>query len=171
MRKIVSSIIILLVIIAGFYFLSQFSKDEEIKGVDFGNQQAESDNSSQEQEPASSPDEQKVEFDKLKAMIMKEGTGEGAESGDQITAHYVGVLEDGTKFDSSLDRGQPFTFTLGAGQVIKGWELGIVGMKKGEIRRLFIPSALAYGETGTPGGEIPPNTNLIFEIELLEISQ
>ena len=171
MRKIVSSIIILLVILGGFYFLSQLFKNEEIERVDFGKQQTESDNTSQEQEPASSSDDQKVEFDKLSAMIMKEGTGEGAKNGDQITAHYVGVLEDGTKFDSSLDRGQPFTFTLGAGQVIQGWELGIVGMKTGEIRRLFIPSALAYGEAGTPGGEIPPNTNLIFEIELLEISQ
>ena len=79
-------------------------------------------------------------------------------------------MEGGDKFDSSLDREQPFTFTLGSGQVIRGWDLGVVGMKVGEKRRLYIPSALGYGETGTPDGLIPPNSDLIFEVELLEIN-
>lgn len=96
------------------------------------------------------------------------GGGEEAVSGKVITAHYTGTLIDGTKFDSSLDRGQPFQFILGAGQVIAGWERGISGMKVGGKRKLTIPSELGYGERGI--GLIPPNATLIFEIELLDVS-
>jgi len=105
----------------------------------------------------------------FKIEVLKEGTGEGVKNGDKVTVHYVGTLEDGTKFDSSVDRGQPFVFTLGIGQVIKGWDLGVLGMKKGEKRKLVIPSELGYGDIGTPGGPIPPKATLIFEIELLDI--
>lgn len=96
------------------------------------------------------------------------GDGEEASSGDFISVHYTGTLEDGTKFDSSLDRDQPFQFNLGAGQVIEGWDEGVVGMKVGGKRKLTIPPELGYGEAGA-GGVIPPNATLIFEIELLEV--
>ncbi len=168
MRKIVSTIVFLVVIALGFYFLSQLFKNDEIEGIDLSNvdnQQTETIDSGNQQAAVAS-----MVVDQLKGEIMKEGTGQGAESGDQVTVHYVGVLEDGTKFDSSLDRGQPFTFVLGAGRVIRGWDLGVDGMKVGEIRRLFIPSEFGYGEAGTPNGEIPPNTNLIFDVELLAIN-
>lgn len=104
----------------------------------------------------------------LKIEILKDGAGRGAQAGDTVLVHYVGTLVDGTKFDSSLDRGKPFSFTLGEGRVIRGWEQGILGMKTGEKRRLTIPPELAYGESGA-GGSIPPNAILIFEVELLGI--
>ena len=103
------------------------------------------------------------------AEILKEGSGQAAQNGDKLTVHYVGTFEDGTKFDSSVDKGIPFEFVLGAGRVIQGWDFGAVGMKVGEKRKLIIPYQLAYGEEGQ--GPIPPKTNLIFEIELLGISQ
>ena len=97
------------------------------------------------------------------------GTGEEAETGQTVTVHYDGTLEDGTKFDSSRDRGEPFSFPLGAGQVIPGWDEGVVGMKPGGVRKLTIPSDLAYGDAGRPP-VIPPSATLIFEIELIEAS-
>ena len=103
----------------------------------------------------------------MKIEILKEGTAKPAKNGDTVSVHYVGTLENGTKFDSSVDRGTPFSFTLGIGQVIKGWDLGVVGMKVGEKRKLTIPPDLAYGATGA--GTIPPNATLIFEVELLDI--
>jgi len=105
----------------------------------------------------------------LKIETLKEGTGEGAKNGDKVTVHYTGTLENGTKFDSSLDRNQPFSFVLGTGQVIQGWDSGVLGMKVGEKRKLTIPSELGYGSTGI--GPIPPNATLIFEVELLGINQ
>lgn len=101
--------------------------------------------------------------------ILQQGTGEEAVAGKTVTVHYTGTLTDGTKFDSSVDRGTPFSFILGAGQVIPGWDLGVAGMKVGEKRKLTIPSDLAYGDAGTPGGPIPPKATLIFEVELLEV--
>jgi len=106
--------------------------------------------------------------EQLKIEILKEGSGETAKNNDTVVVHYTGTLEDGTKFDSSLDRGAPFSFTLGLGQVIAGWEQGILGMKVGEKRKLTIAPELAYGEAGA-GGLIPPKATLIFEVELLEI--
>lgn len=95
------------------------------------------------------------------------GSGEEAQTGEAVTVHYVGTLEDGTQFDSSRDRGEPFSFPLGAGQVIPGWDEGVVGMKPGGVRKLTIPSDLAYGDAGRPP-VIPPAATLIFEIELIE---
>ena len=105
----------------------------------------------------------------LKITIEQEGFGDSAEIGMSVSVHYTGQLEDGTVFDSSLPRGQPFTFTLGAGQVIKGWDLGVEGMKLGEKRSLVIPPHLGYGIRGA-GATIPPNATLIFDIELLEVT-
>lgn len=101
--------------------------------------------------------------------ILKEGTGEASKSGDLVTVNYVGILPDGAKFDSSIDRNQPFQFTLGENRVIQGWELGVLGMKTGEKRKLTIPPELGYGAQGA-GGVIPPNATLIFEVELLKIN-
>jgi len=87
----------------------------------------------------------------------------------EVTVHYTGTLTDGTKFDSSVDRGEPFTFNLGAGEVIEGWDKGFAGMKVGGKRKLTIPSDMAYGERGA-GASIPPNSTLIFEVELLKVN-
>ena len=107
--------------------------------------------------------------DELKITVNQEGTGERAEIGMSVSVHYTGKLEDGTVFDSSIPRGQPFTFTLGAGQVIKGWDLGVEGMTVGEKRNLVIPPHLGYGMRGA-GASIPPNATLIFDVELLEVA-
>jgi len=111
-----------------------------------------------------------MENEELKIEVLQEGTGAEAENEDNVSVHYVGTLQDGTKFDSSIDRGAPFDFLLGSGQVIKGWDLGVLGMKVGEKRKLTIPSDLAYGDNGIPN-VIPPNATLIFEVELLDISK
>lgn len=105
---------------------------------------------------------------KLIIEDLKVGDGKEAKSGDSVVMHYKGTLVDGTKFDSSYDRGEPFTTQIGVGQVIKGWDLGVPGMKIGGKRKLTIPSDLAYGERGT-GSVIGPNATLIFEVELLDI--
>ena len=102
----------------------------------------------------------------FQSEILKEGDGAVATSGQTVTVHYVGTLTNGTKFDSSRDRGQGFTFKLGAGQVIQGWDKGVAGMKIGELRKLTIPSDMAYGDRGFPP-VIPADATLIFEVELL----
>lgn len=109
------------------------------------------------------------EIQNMKIDILQEGSGEASKTGDLVTVHYVGTLENGTKFDSSVDRGTPFQFTLGQNRVIQGWELGVLGMKVGEKRKLTIPPELGYGSQGA-GGLIPPNATLIFQVELLKIN-
>jgi FKBP-type peptidyl-prolyl cis-trans isomerase FkpA len=104
----------------------------------------------------------------LKIEDLVVGDGQEAKAGDLVQVHYTGWLENGTKFDSSRDRNQPFEFTLGQGQVIQGWDQGVTGMRVGGVRRLTVPPELAYGQRGA-GNVIPPNATLIFEVELLGI--
>jgi peptidylprolyl isomerase len=104
----------------------------------------------------------------LKYIDIQEGEGESPSKGQKVTVHYTGTLENGQKFDSSRDRERPFTFTIGVGQVIKGWDEGVAGMKVGGRRNLIIPAELGYGSRGA-GGVIPPNATLIFDVELLEV--
>ncbi len=104
---------------------------------------------------------------KFKVEDQKVGIGEEVVGGDYISIHYTGTLENGHKFDSSYDRGTPFKTRIGVGQVIEGWDMGVIGMKVGGKRKLTIPSQLAYGQNGV--GDIPPNSTLIFEVELVGI--
>lgn len=136
-------IILLIVIVAGLVYYFGFHQNKAVEEENMGT-------------------------DQLKIEILKEGTGEAAKNNDTVVVHYTGTLEDGTKFDSSVDNGQPFVFTLGIGRVIAGWDQGVLGMKVGEKRKLTIAPELAYGESGA-GRVIPPNATLIFEVELLEI--
>jgi FKBP-type peptidyl-prolyl cis-trans isomerase len=106
---------------------------------------------------------------KTKILDLRAGTGAAAKAGDRVSVHYTGTLEDGTKFDSSRDRGQPFGFTLGRGEVIAGWDQGLVGMKVGGQRKLTIPPEEGYGARGA-GGVIPPNATLEFDVELLRVN-
>lgn len=147
-------IIVILLIIAFAVFL--LVKPRDIMAPDDGKNTEQ--NSSQIQK-----------MDEVKIEVLQEGTGEVSKTGDTLTVHYVGTLENGTKFDSSVDRGTPFSFTLGQNRVIQGWEIGMLNMKVGEKRRLTIPSSLGYGSSGA-GGVIPPNATLIFEVELLKIN-
>ena len=126
--------------------------------------------------PAPAPEPEPVT--ELQKIDLHVAAGEGISQGQVAVVHYTGWLYDpgapenkGTKFDSSRDRGQPFRFTIGSGQVIKGWEEGVQGMRIGSQRRLVIPADLAYGERGAGGGIIPPGATLVFDVELLGIEQ
>ena len=104
----------------------------------------------------------------LQYSIAREGHGAVATNGHKVDVHYTGWLTDGTKFDSSRDRGKPFSFVVGQGSVIKGWDEGVAGMKVGEQRVLVIPADLGYGARGA-GGVIPPNATLVFRVELVNV--
>ncbi len=146
-------IIIILILAAGVYFLAQPKKDENQNQQQAQNQQTSMSYNVQD----------------MKVEILKQGIGAEAKSGDTVTVNYVGTLENGTKFDSSIDRGTPFSFTLGQNGVIQGWEKGVLGMTIGEKRKLTIPPELGYGSQAV-GGVIPANSTLIFEIDLLAIN-
>jgi FKBP-type peptidyl-prolyl cis-trans isomerase len=100
---------------------------------------------------------------------IRVGNGDVAKEGSHVRVHYTGWLTNGKKFDSSVDAGKPFDFTIGNGEVIKGWEEGVAGMRNGGKRQLRIPPGLGYGAEGTPGGPIPPNATLIFDVQLLGV--
>src|SRR6267154_1941620 len=103
------------------------------------------------------------------AQTTTKKSAAAAKEGSRVRVHYTGWLTNGKKFDSSVDAGTPFDFTIGNGEVIKGWEEGVAGMKVGGKRQLRIPPALGYGVEGTPGGPIPANANLIFDVQLLQV--
>ena len=135
------------------------SSEEEVVVAEHDSDVAEADN------PAS--DEEAITTESgLQYVMIEEGIGDTPQTGDLVQVHYTGTLEDGTKFDSSLDRGVPFEFALGRGQVIRGWDEGIALLRVGSKAKFIIPPELAYGERGA-GGVIPPNSTLIFEVELL----
>jgi len=147
MNKKITLLIIGLILVGGFYVFSVNIDNNFLKG----------------------DITESIKNNMLEIETIVEGSGVESKVGDSLTVHYTGMLEDGTKFDSSVDRGTPFNFILGIGQVIEGWEKGMEGMKVGEKRKLTIPPEYAYGERGVPG-VIPPNATLIFEVELLEIN-
>lgn len=147
MNKKITLLIIGLILIGGFYVFSVNIDNNFLKG----------------------DITESIKNNMLEIETIVEGSGVESKVGDSLTVHYTGMLEDGTKFDSSVDRGTPFNFILGIGQVIEGWEKGMEGMKVGEKRKLTIQPEYAYGERGVPG-VIPPNATLIFEVELLEIN-
>jgi len=158
MNKVIIVLVIVLVILVGLWAILEISQ-----------KQNKTDEPANENTNAVSTEANKQPV-QLAAEILQEGTGDvQVKAGDSITVHYTGWLADGTKFDSSVDRGQPFTVTAGVGQVISGWDQGVLGMKVGEKRKLTIPANLAYGEAGL-GEVIPPNADLVFEVELLSIN-
>ena len=114
-----------------------------------------------------SPDSMREAEGGLRVLTLEEGDGPEARRGDTVRVHYLGCLTDGTKFDASYDRDEPFSFQIGAGRVIRGWDVGVAGMKPGGVRLLRIPPELGYGERGTPGGPIPPDATLLFRVERL----
>jgi len=160
MNKTLIKYLVVICVIIPIFFVLIYNNNQKEKTIepDNSNQNIEENNNTKNME------------EELKIEVLQEGAGEEAKNGDNVSVHYTGVLEDGTKFDSSVDRGTPFEFNLGAGQVIKGWDLGVLGMKVGEKRKLTIPSDLAYGDNGIPN-VIPPKATLIFEVELLDINK
>mgnify|MGYP006279190113 CR=1 FL=1 len=182
--KTISTFILVLVFLLGGAFLfSLIGKEDTGKETDFSDYQekdidlktgsledGDSIDFKGELKKEEDPSFENHDFKELGYKILEKGTGLEVAKGDKISVHYKGMLKDGTKFDSSYDRGTPFSVIVGAGRVIQGWDLGLVGMKKGETRRLFIPSEYGYGERGQ-GKMIPPNANLVFDVELLKIKK
>jgi len=155
-------LVILLVVIAiAVYFLTQNNNVPSTSTASLLN--------ANQNQQMQQQDSSNFDIQGMKVEIVKEGSGEAAKTGDTVSVHYTGTLTNGTKFDSSVDRGTPFEFTLGQNRVIQGWELGVAGMKVGEKRKLTIPPELAYG-TQSVGGVIPANSILQFDVELLGIN-
>jgi len=149
MKKIITFTVLIILIFASYLYLQNKDKNSELVN---------------EQESATKFEKQGVQIE-----ILHAGSEKQAQNQDVVTVHYTGWLENGTKFDSSVDRNTPFSFTLGIGRVIKGWDIGVLGMKIGEKRKLTIPSELSYGTASV--GLIPANSTLIFEVELLSIQR
>ena len=173
MKNIILMILaVVIILVGGYYYADKFNLQMSQNQLQNQQEVQSEENQQENQENINFNMNNNQERENLieKPIIEILKTGEGAEikNSDKATVHYTGILENGQKFDSSLDRGQPFEFTLGAGQVIKGWDLGVLGMKIGEKRELTIAPELAYGSAGF-GNMIPPNATLIFEVELLEI--
>ncbi len=161
MKSMYAIIIVLVAIVAVFFLLKRDVPVEPALEVSTAETITTNETSNMTTENTSTASE-------LTMTTTKEGAGASAKDGDLLAVHYTGYLADGTKFDSSVDRGSPFEFTLGTGMVIQGWDIGVRGMKVGEARRLVIPAKYAYGEQGFPG-VIPENATLTFDVELVEI--
>ncbi len=164
-------VVIMLVAIAGWFFVQKMNgtSDNDLSSI--------VSNESPTPTPSASPkmeNEQSGNWVKLPGGLEYQdvtvGTGREAKDGNVVSANYTGTLADGKKFDSSYDRGQPFSFILGGGMVIKGWDLGLVGMKVGGKRKLIIPPALGYGNKEVGNGVIPANSTLMFDIELVDVA-
>lgn len=168
-RLILIGLVVAIVLLSALYFLSGPSEAPVTLLDETGSEQEEGESEVQENHVTNLEAENKpmTDITELNLITSQEGTGEASKAGDTITVHYTGTLLDGTKFDSSLDRGEPFSFQLGAGMVIAGWDEGLVGTKVGQKLRLEIPSEMAYGDRSI--GIIPTNSDLIFEIEIISI--
>jgi FKBP-type peptidyl-prolyl cis-trans isomerase len=171
-KELIIIVIILIIVIGGIWFVfnNPANNISDNTASENNNPAKEIDNQPKDQISVEDQISLDYETQGMKIETIKEGTGETAETGDKVSVHYTGTLENGKKFDSSLDRGQAFSFTLGENKVIQGWEIGVLGMKVGEKRKLTIPPEFGYGATGA-GGVIPPNAVLIFDVELLGISK
>ena len=162
-QNVIVLVILIVLLLFGAILLTSDNKDEELYQDEIIFKDNIKENSIEENNQSN---KEKME---LKIEVLQEGDGETVtKKGDTISVHYTGTLEDGTKFDSSIDRGEPFSFIIGAGQVIQGWEQGTLDMKVGEKRKLTIPAELGYGSRGA-GATIPPNATIIFDIELMDI--
>ena len=167
-NKIVIVLVVLVVLVSGIILLTDSNKNRELQKTDIilEDNKEEIDIVPENNKGDNQSNDEKME---LKIEVLQEGSSEvQTKNGDTISVHYTGTLEDGTKFDSSVDRGAPISFTIGAGQVIQGWEQGTLNMKIGEKRKLTIPAELGYGASGA-GSIIPPNATIVFDIELMDI--
>lgn len=160
-------LVIILIGTAGWFFINKARNASKVSDI---NSIAKTSDSAPKPTPSTMEDAKSQGWVKLPNGLQIQdvvvGYGKEAKEGDAVSANYIGTLEDGTKFDSSYDRGEPFSFVLGGGMVIKGWDIGVVGMKVGGKRKLIIPPELGYGSRGA-GGIIGPNVTLYFDIELM----
>lgn len=161
-------VLLMVIVLAGVFALTGCSQQEPAQEPQEQAQPDASQPADPDAEVAPSEAPTSEDVSELKIEDTKKGKGAEVKKGDTVSVHYTGWLTDGTKFDSSKDSGNPFEFTVGAGQVIAGWDEGLPGMKVGGVRKLTIPSEMGYGSQGA-GGVIPPNATLIFEVELLAI--
>lgn len=178
-KKIIVGLVIFIVLVSAVVLLKGDDKNSELEEVNIFQKNDEKkdveeiivqeDENIIQEEVIKDNNQSNEEIMELKIEVLQEGSGEVVtKMGDTISVHYTGTLEDGTKFDSSVDRGTPFSFTIGAGQVIQGWEQGTLDMKIGEKRKLTIPSELGYGARGA-GDAIPPDATIIFDIKLIDV--
>lgn len=169
--KVLLVLVIFFAVFGGFYFAMNMSDDSDDVITDGNELKLEIGEDADTIDANVGGDEGGDQMDTVNELVIEDikvGDGEEAVSGKTVSVHYVGTLTDGTKFDSSRDRGEPFSFGLGAGQVIQGWDQGVAGMKVGGVRKLTIPSELGYGDRGA-GALIPPGATLVFEVELLGV--
>ena len=170
MIKNIFIIIVVLIFVAGaiWFFYAKYKSVDKSLNPSVSPSVSPTPSVSGSQTPSPSGAQSQYPTDKISGQEIVVGTGAVAKAGDKVTVNYVGTLLNGTKFDSSYDRKQPFSFTLGAGEVIQGWDIGVAGMKVGGKRKLIIPPQFGYGSQAI--GSIPANSTLVFEVELLSIA-